>query len=88
METGVDCRLPDVRLGRKSRTLQCNSPPLYRAELLSDVFNPGTETQEALLFDEADIPWDEIAFRTVKDTLERFFADRRAGAFGFHAFDI
>ena len=60
----------------------------YRAELLSDVFNPGTETQEALLFDEADIPWDEIAFRTVKDTLERFFADRRAGAFGFHAFDI
>jgi ADP-ribose pyrophosphatase YjhB (NUDIX family) len=60
----------------------------YRAELLSDVFNPGTETQEALLFDEADIPWDEIAFRTVKDTLERFFADRRAGVFGFHAFDI
>ncbi len=60
----------------------------YRAELLSDVFNPGTETQEALLFDEADIPWDELAFRTVKDTLERFFADRRAGVFGFHAFDI
>ena len=60
----------------------------YRAELLSDVFNPGFETQEAQLFDEADIPWDEIAFHTVKHTLERFFADRRAGVFGFHAFDI
>ena len=60
----------------------------YQANLLSDAFNTGTETQVAQLFDEADIPWDEIAFHTVKGTLERFFADRRSGAFGFHAFDI
>ena len=60
----------------------------YRARLLSPEFDPGTETQEAVLFDEADIPWDEIAFRTVKETLEHFFADRRAGQFGFHALDI
>ena len=60
----------------------------YRATLLSPEFAPGTETQEALLFDEADIPWDEIAFRTVKETLEHFFADRRAGHFGFHTMDI
>ena len=60
----------------------------YRARLLSDRFNPGHETIEARLFTEADIPWDEIAFRTVKETLERYFADRRAGRFGFHAFDI
>ena len=60
----------------------------YRATLLSPTFAPGIETQEALLFDEADIPWDEIAFRTVKETLEHFFADRRAGHFGFHTLDI
>ena len=60
----------------------------YRATLLSPEFDPGTETQEAILFDEADIPWDEIAFRTVKETLEYFFADRRAGQFGFHVLDI
>jgi ADP-ribose pyrophosphatase YjhB (NUDIX family) len=60
----------------------------YRATLLSPEFDPGTETQEAILFDEADIPWDEIAFRTVKETLEHFFADRRAGHFGFHVLDI
>ena len=60
----------------------------YRATLLSPEFAPGTETQEALLFDEADIPWDELAFRTVKETLEHFFADRRAGHFGFHTLDI
>jgi len=60
----------------------------YRATLLSPEFDPGTETQEAVLFDEADIPWDELAFRTVKETLEHFFSDRRAGQFGFHALDI
>jgi ADP-ribose pyrophosphatase YjhB (NUDIX family) len=56
----------------------------YRARLLSDVFNPGTETQEARLFAEAEIPWDEIAFRTVAHTLKHYFADRRTGQFGLH----
>ena len=60
----------------------------YRAKLLSDQFNPGTETMEARLFTEAEIPWDEIAFRTVKETLEHYFADRRAGAYGIHVIDI
>lgn len=60
----------------------------YRARLLSDRFNPGTETIEARLFTEAEVPWDDIAFRTVKETLERYFADRRSGQFGFHAVDI
>jgi ADP-ribose pyrophosphatase YjhB (NUDIX family) len=60
----------------------------YRARLLSDKFNPGAETLEARLFDEADIPWEEIAFRTVKETLEHFFADRRSQAFTVHAIDI
>ena len=60
----------------------------YRARLLSDQFNPGIETIEAKLFTEAEIPWDEIAFRTVKETLEHYFADRRAGAYGIHVIDI
>ncbi len=60
----------------------------YRARLLSDHFNPGFETQEARLFTESEIPWDEIAFRTVKETLEHYFADRRAGSYRFRAVDI
>lgn len=60
----------------------------YRAQLLHDQFDPGHETQEARLFDEADIPWDELAFRTVKETLVHFFQDRAAGRFQVHAFDI
>ncbi len=60
----------------------------YRARLTSDQFNPGTETMEARLFTEAEIPWDEIAFRTVKETLEHYFADRRVGAYEIHVIDI
>lgn len=60
----------------------------YRARLLSDRFDPGFETIEARLFAEDEIPWEEIAFRTVKETLERYFADRRAGGFTIHTIDI
>ena len=60
----------------------------YRARLLSDQFNPGYETIEARLFTEAEVPWDELAFRTVKETLEAYFADRRRGSFGLHCIDV
>ena len=35
-----------------------------------------------------EIPWDELAFRTVRATLEYFFADRRKGGFEIHCADI
>ncbi len=60
----------------------------YLAQLQSNTFNPGWETMEARLFSEADIPWDDIAFRTVKVTLQRYFEDRRRGAFGIHVIDL
>ena len=60
----------------------------YLARLLSERFDPGFETMEARLFTEAEIPWDEIAFRTVKETLHHYFADRRAGQFSIHQVDI
>jgi ADP-ribose pyrophosphatase YjhB (NUDIX family) len=60
----------------------------YRARLLDTELAPGPETIEARLFAEADIPWDEVAFRTSRRTLELYFEDRRTGSFGFHAGDI
>ncbi len=60
----------------------------YRARLLSDRFNPGHETQEARLFTEAEIPWEEIAFRTVRETLRHYFEDRRQGHYQVHNVDI
>lgn len=60
----------------------------YHATLLSEAFNPGEETMEARLFAEEDIPWDELSFRTVRETLLRYFSDRRSGQFGIHCIDI
>jgi ADP-ribose pyrophosphatase YjhB (NUDIX family) len=60
----------------------------YRARLLSDHFDPGHETQEARLFAEHEIPWDELAFRTVRETLQRFFADAARQRFELHQVDI
>jgi len=60
----------------------------YRARLLHLDFEPGPESLEAKLFEEHEIPWDEIAFRTVGQTLKWFFADRKAGQFGVHTSEI
>ena len=61
---------------------------LYRARLLDPEFAPGTESLEVRLFDEADIPWDAIAFRTIGLTLRHFFEDRKTGRYGFHVRDL
>ena len=60
----------------------------YRAALLSDQFAPGFETMEARLFTEEEVPWDELAFRTVKETLQHYFADRQRGQFELHLIDL
>lgn len=60
----------------------------YLARLLDERFAPGSETLQARLFTESEIPWDDIAFLTVRQTLEHFFADRRSGLFGVHESSI
>ena len=61
---------------------------LYRARLLDLDFSPGQESLEVALFEEARIPWEEIAFRTIGLTLRHYFEDRKAGCYGFHAQDL
>jgi ADP-ribose pyrophosphatase YjhB (NUDIX family) len=56
----------------------------FRADLIDTAFYAGTESLEVRLFEEHEVPWDEIAFRTVAATLRHFFADRRRGGFGTH----
>jgi len=60
----------------------------YRARLLDTEFAPGPETIEAQLFREAEVPWEMLAFRTVRETLRRYFDDRRRGEFGVHCADV
>ena len=60
----------------------------YLAEMLDATLAPGSETLQARLFAESEIPWPELAFATVTETLRRFFADRQRGAFAVHEIAI
>ncbi len=60
---------------------------MFRAHLVGG-FAAGAETAEARLFAEADIPWDEIAFRSGSAALRVFLADRRAGHWQVHEIDL
>ena len=57
---------------------------MFRARLLDMNFGPGPESLEVELFAEEDIPWADIAFRTIARTLRNYFLDRKLGAFPLH----
>jgi hypothetical protein len=57
---------------------------LFRARLLDLDFGAGEESLEVRLFGEHDIPWPEIAFATVRNTLTHYFEDRQRGTYGMH----
>ncbi|MBK1717082.1 NUDIX hydrolase [Thiocystis violacea] len=49
---------------------------LFRARLLDLDFHPGEESLEVRLFTEAEIPWETLAFPTIRETLRLYFRDR------------
>lgn len=51
----------------------------WRARLLHEDFIPGPESLEAKLFAPADVPWDDLAFRTVRRALEHHLAGAPGG---------
>jgi len=57
---------------------------MFRARLKDGRHAPGAESLETALMGDQAIPWDAIAFPSVRYTLERYLEDRRRGAFGFH----
>ncbi|MHC8441030.1 MAG: NUDIX hydrolase [Candidatus Eutrophobiaceae bacterium] len=61
---------------------------IFRAALPIPEFEPGLESLEVALFNEASIPWEDIAFSTVHHTLKHFFADQRRRHFILHTGDI
>jgi ADP-ribose pyrophosphatase YjhB (NUDIX family) len=56
----------------------------YRARILSLGPPEGTETLEVRFFVDDALPWDELAFRSVRYTLERYVADRARRRFPLH----
>jgi ADP-ribose pyrophosphatase YjhB (NUDIX family) len=61
---------------------------MFRARLASRSFGVGEESLEVELFKHGDIPWDELAFPSVRFTLERYYQDRAAGHAGVHLTEV
>ena len=57
---------------------------LFRARLLDTGFSAGAETLETRLFAEPEIPWEDLAFVTVRNTLRHYYQDRTTGEYPFH----
>ena len=61
---------------------------MFRAIVVSDSFGPTKESIEVRLFEKKEIPWENIAFESIRQTLEHYFMDRRQGRFPFRIFDL
>jgi ADP-ribose pyrophosphatase YjhB (NUDIX family) len=61
---------------------------MFRGRLAAEEFAPGPESLEVSLFEEQEIPWQELAFPVVRLTLEKYFRDIRNGGFPVHVTDI
>lgn len=61
---------------------------MFRAKLVDPRVGVGPESLEVALVDEAEIPWDRMAFRSVDFALKHYLSDRRAGREDLHFHDI
>lgn len=60
----------------------------YRARLTDLNFYPGIESHETRLFARSEIPWDELAFPVITETLKHYWNDFEANAFPIRSQDI
>jgi len=61
---------------------------MFLARLIDTDFKPGHESLSVELFNENEIPWDNLAFPVVAKTLKKYFKDRKIGNFPFFMGDI
>ena len=61
---------------------------MFRAQLLTDQFGPTSESSEVKLCKLDDIPWNEIAFMAIEQTLKHYCRDRVDGSYSFGVHDI
>lgn len=60
----------------------------FRAALEGPEYSSGPESLEVELFYEQDIPWDQLAFPVITQTLQHYFADRKADVYPTHYQDL
>jgi ADP-ribose pyrophosphatase YjhB (NUDIX family) len=61
---------------------------MFRSRLLDLDFGPGAESLATELLHKSQIPWDEIAFPVIYESLKLYFQDRAKGEFPLRTGDI
>ena len=61
---------------------------IFRGDIEDGEASPGIESLETEFIAEADIPWNDLAFPVIKETLELYFQDRKNGVFTLHTGEI
>jgi len=61
---------------------------MFRSGLRVPEFKTTHESSEVRLFKEEEIPWDDIAFPVIEETLRCYFRDRAEGTFTFQVGEI
>ena len=54
---------------------------VFKVQIVSENFSAGAETIGTRLFEEHEIPWEEIAFPVISKTLQCYFHDRKNDVF-------
>ena len=61
---------------------------MFRCSVGDRAGAPGSESLEVKLCRPEEIPWQDIAFRSIHDVLKHYCEDRERGQFPFHMLDI
>ncbi len=61
---------------------------MFRGHVVDGQAAPGAESLEVDLFPEEAIPWEDLAFPVIRETLELYFDDRRTGRFSTRMGDV
>ena len=61
---------------------------MYYGDLVEGLASPGTESLETALMTEDEIPWQDMAFQVISETLKLYYQDKKKGEVGTHYGDI
>lgn len=88
-EAGVDLDPSDSNLYALYNLPHINQVYLFfLARMRTPEFLAGLESDEVRLFSKQEIPWDEIAFAVVRQTLKQYFGDRSGSEFPIRMYDV
>lgn len=85
----ANARVSDLQLYTITSVIPVSHVQLIYLAQLDDLnFSAGDETTDVRLFSEHEIPWDHLAFQTIRNALHFYFEDRKNGTFPTRHVDL